>query len=113
MGGEGEQARNEEEPETDTSQPGRLHVREGTFGAAHSEGSKERCPTIGDALLLSKFRRYIPIRREIRILSYDRIDSLFLSLSLSVSIFLSQPRSREHFRANGVTLFGPFLPFDE
>lgn len=92
MGGEGEQARNEEEPETDTSQPGRLHVREGTFGAAHSEGSKERCPTIGDALLLSKFRRYIPIRREIRILSYESILSFFLSLFL----YLSFSRSPVH-----------------
>lgn len=62
MGGEEEQAR-EKEPETDTSQPGRLHVREGPFGPADPEGSKEGCPTIGDALLLSKFRRYIPIRR--------------------------------------------------
>lgn len=94
MGGEGEQAR-EEEPETDTSQPRRLHVREGPFRPTDPEGSKERCPAIGDALLLSKFRRYIPIRRDAKFQSKildtcsTMFDSLFLSLSLSRSIFLA------------------------
>lgn len=60
MGGQGKQAY-KEEPEKNSTQPSVVHLRQRPFRFTDAEGPEERRPTIGNAVLLSRFRWPLPI----------------------------------------------------